>query len=187
MGYDMYWQVKTEGRDRDDSHYFRANIWGMGTLRKAMHLAGVMNEREDEGRDDMPKFPDWKKEWDALDLEEMPEEELTPEQKEYVETCKAARSKRSNEPGKIPYFKFCSNDGWLVTPEESRIIAEGLTKLLAEVDSGQEFTLPPDGFFEKEPFILSNTATSKERLEFIREWADYNKRASDANVAYAVY
>lgn len=30
---------------------------------------------------------------------------------------------RSADPNKVPAFKFCSNDGWIVTPEECHLIA----------------------------------------------------------------
>jgi len=35
---------------------------------------------------------------------------------------------RSPLPGKVPVYKFCSNDAWVVTPEECAAIAEALTK-----------------------------------------------------------
>ncbi len=39
---------------------------------------------------------------------------------------------RSTWPGRVPDFKFGSNDGWIVTADEARDIADGLFRLLAD-------------------------------------------------------
>src|SRR5690349_6330486 len=94
------------------------------------------------------------------------------------------RSRRSVEQDKVPRFKFCSNDEWVVTPQESRIIEKKVHALLAVVDSGEKITLDADPFFNQGSHILDKDS---DILDFIRNSADYNQRCADANVAYEVW
>jgi hypothetical protein len=76
--------------DDEDESYFRANITGMGILRDVMETRGMGFWT------DHPRF----------------EAEGSEADNEAV--------RRFHIPGirGIPLTKFCSNDGWLVTPEE---------------------------------------------------------------------
>ena len=49
---------------------------------------------------------------------------------EWQSATDCARSARSRKRNKVPAYKFLSNDGWIVTPEESLILAYGLIKHL---------------------------------------------------------
>lgn len=49
---------------------------------------------------------------------------------QYVREHQQNLSQRSRKQGKVPAFKFGSNDGWHVTPEECLIIASRLQALL---------------------------------------------------------
>jgi len=92
--------------------------------------------------------------------------------------------------GRVPAYKFESNDGWLVSPEECRIIAYGLrsahdqrgdelfpTEAPAATDlvpglsdfMGVEAAPMLEGFGVPEP---------DEAQELLLEWADYNERAA---------
>jgi hypothetical protein len=50
----------------------------------------------------------------------------------YLTAARQALSTVSRSPGKVPAFKFASNDGWHVIPEECLIIAHRLAVLLAD-------------------------------------------------------
>src|SRR5262249_26310382 len=50
--------------------------------------------------------------------------------KRFAAARRAWRATRSKERGKIPEFKFGSNDGWIVSKTEARTIAKALQKVL---------------------------------------------------------
>lgn len=167
MGYDMQWE-----KDGSDEGYFRANIWGMGTLRYTMYLAGVLDEEAE-----MPQWPERPK-----DLKE--ERDDDPRAIELEKQRDATRATRSTDPGKVPIFKFGSNDGWIVTPEESRLIADKVDAMLAKIDGGEPFVLT---FDDKEDFVLDAKKTAPERMKFVKDWAVYNRKCADAGMAYRVW
>lgn len=106
MGYDMY-AADNAGDDRvRDDGYFRLNIWGMSKM---------VNIMEDLSMIDWEiKAPDW------------PDYPNGMTDEEYERSTLPMRSMRSHDPLRIPAFKFGSNDGWLVTPEECYMIAHRL-------------------------------------------------------------
>lgn len=176
MGYDMstvetptttpsgYWpQID------DDPGYFRLNIWGMGMMYDVMGVAGVLDF---EARH--PKWPKWPpkgmSEERAEQLESIrfenedadaPTTPPTRAEMEQIEAHRQAetevRSKRSRKRGKVPGFKFGSNDGWIVTPEECLLIAEAVREVLA---CGAEWD-------------------PKSVLLLILRWAAYNELAAE--------
>jgi hypothetical protein len=99
MGYDMYLEqpvkpVIQRVEDAPDPNYFRLNIWGMSRFGGAMSALGMI----DENASLRVGFP----EGDDPDA---------------LESCLA---QREATPAGIPAYKFSSNDGWLVLPEEIR-------------------------------------------------------------------
>ena len=84
-------------------------VGGMAELRDRMRAAGVLDEETP-----MP---------------------LRPAEDEAA--LLAWRSQRSPNPGKVPAWKFSSNDGWVVTPEECALLVEGLSS--GEGSSTHEF------------------------------------------------
>ena len=76
-----------------------------------------------------------------------------------------AQRSRSPLPNLVPSYKFCSNDGWLVVPEECVIISSGLRTALAR--------LGPDIL----PSCFKHMSTA-EVLEWVLSWATYNEVAS---------
>jgi len=92
--YSNWWKSYDKGnRDFDtlpsDPTYFRLNIFGMGTYRIFMSQFHMLAENYE-----MPKFKN-NKQWEKV-----------------IDSPLAGE-----EPG-IPVDKLCSNDGWLVRPEE---------------------------------------------------------------------
>jgi len=111
MGYDMY-MVNKRGMKRGN-YYFRANIWGMQYLRKVMEVAGVLDC-----------------EVDHPDFQDVTQEEMDADGDVFDKKNREVLSFRSPIEGRVPIVKFGSNDGWIVTPEESLAIADSLTKLV---------------------------------------------------------
>jgi len=74
-----------------------------------------------------------------------------------LEPCGGRRTLEGNL-----YSCFGSNDGWLVTPEESQYIADSL----------KDTHYGPDGY------------TSKEFVEFVKGFADYCKKAAEQGGFY---
>lgn len=110
--------------DKADRSYFRLNIWGMGAACQAMHALGMLDtetqspdwpEREAFGVDDAT--------WEAFDWEE-PGQDAPEPLRRWWQAQEKALSHHPEKPTGICDFKFGSNDGWHVTPEE---IAAALT------------------------------------------------------------
>lgn len=68
---------------------------------------------------------------------------------------------RSPQPGKVPCFKFQTNDNWFVAPEECSLIVAALDKLLAD--------LPEDL-----GSMIGFEGDTEELIELIEDWRDYN-------------
>jgi len=140
MGYDMYTVVGEE--------YFCTNIWGMDSLRNLMGHADVLGW-EGEGtkwpNSDKAKEVDW--------------DENHPNVIEHEKACDVVRKAQCEDRGKVPGHKFCSNDGWIVTPRECLLIAAGVEKFLEEnTDYGSEDDWDARAFYTK--------------------WAAYNRNAA---------
>lgn len=147
MGYDMY-MVESKN---EDSSYFRANIWGMGILRSAMKEAQVLDlEYEDPGWPEIKRLANESDEtyYDRVDDAHDP-----------------IRGFRSASEKLVPVGKFCSNDGWVVTPEECEIIANGLDTVKGFTHRG----------YMSDPIIIE---AGSENLVFVKEFADYCRRAA---------
>jgi hypothetical protein len=86
-----------------DTNYYRLNIWGMSTMRRIMDDAGLL-EWSDAG------------EWPDVDEED-------PDAAAKVREWK---SRGAGDDQQVPAYKFGSNDGWIVTPDECRVIAAKL-------------------------------------------------------------
>lgn len=99
--------------------YFRLNIWGMQAARKAMDELGMI-DWEASHTEDWPDPGDF-------NLEDWPDPDGEyPEGSPEDLFLKAAEKVRSQTNSLISGYKLCSNDGWIVTPEE---IAGSLAKL----------------------------------------------------------
>ena len=84
--------------DTTAAGYHHLNIWGMALVCQEMNTVGLLNYT--------PHTP-WQ--------QDMNEEEV-----------RAVLAQRAPVVTQVPAFKFCSNDGWLVTPEECSLIAQRL-------------------------------------------------------------
>jgi hypothetical protein len=151
MGYDM---TMVEDRDGDEG-YFRANIWGMQVLRGAMKAAGVLDVEHDS--------PEWPK------VKEQQEGETENDYyARHDRECLPIRQFRSEDKTLVPIGKFCSNDGWIVVPEECLLIADGLDKVLA---SGEEI-------FYRDSWENRTVGLGDSDKEFVQRFAEYCRKAS---------
>ncbi|MCA9099426.1 MAG: hypothetical protein KDA36_13610, partial [Planctomycetaceae bacterium] len=61
----------------------------------------------------------------------------------------------SSTPGKIPGFKFGSNDGWVITPAECRAINSAIARIKSD----------PDRLFE--------VCTTEEAKSVLESWGEF--------------
>lgn len=85
---------------RAEAYYFRLNISGMSKYLDGMQELGMIDD-SDEGR---PAHSAW--------------ENIDFDSEEAEEKAEKLRTSTAEFPMGLPLFKFGSNDGWLVTPEE---------------------------------------------------------------------
>lgn len=111
---------------------FRLNIWGMGEYCNVMEQIGML-----EWEESVPPFPD-SADYDIPQLEVAyngetyhEDDEDSPEYAAYKRALDAKLA--YGTVGVIPGHKFCSNDGWIVTPKEC---ANALDAYRRYVDSG---------------------------------------------------
>ena len=142
----------TAAQYRMPSKYFRLNIWGMSRCRQAMYELGMLDtetsslewpEREAFGVDDKT-WADW--EWNE------PADDDPEPLRRYWEAHREALSHHPEKPTGICDFKFSSNDGWIVTPEE-------LAAALATYDE------------------RTGGGTAVPDFEYWPDWIDYLRRA----------
>ncbi|MFE0099822.1 hypothetical protein [Streptomyces sp. NPDC059009] len=100
-----------------DTSYFRLNIWGMGRYRELMDQFGMVVCDYDP--------PPWPHVPDDLTDEEVdeaataaPGAAIRPEVHSYLKQVESHLSWHPEPVFGIALHKCCSNDGWLVTPEE---------------------------------------------------------------------
>ena len=127
-----------------------------------------------------PPFPDWpppgitaergKQLGRYLDDEEALRKRLEPGEVAAFEAFERATERvqrtPSPLPGKVPDFKFRTNDGWWVTPEECRTIDLALRRAIAQRFGPVYEAFEADG------------GTREDALEFLQLWAGYNRMAA---------
>lgn len=150
MGYDLH-MVRTPdavdpelANSYDRPGYYRFNVWGMGVTVGALEWADAIHhgdappipELEVPGLDEERihaaiEFIQAEQDDDGDDADEPPTEAELAAARAYLRAHEEAVSASSLQEGRVGAFKFQSNDGWLVTPEECREIAR---KLRASAD-----------------------------------------------------
>lgn len=148
MGYDMYVASSSGNEDKD---YFRANIWGMGLLRGAMKAGNVMD------------LDHCNVVWP--DIDQNTNESDDDYQARLDEAYEPLRAFRSEDHKLVPIGKFCSNDGWIIVPEECILIADALDKVTS-------FHYKP--FMGAEEFI----DIDNENMPFVKEFAEFCRHAA---------
>lgn len=183
MAFDMEFLVEPddlpddyESQDEGHPECFRAGGDAMALLVTVMTRAGVIDAVQPT-----PEFPRWPPpgldEGRAQELARYWDEpsevdkRLQPSEVPVIEAYRRARddAARTGSPnsGKVPAFKFESNDGWIVTSEECRSIVEGMSRLLSGDLEAFLCLLKADGW---DPEAVT---------ELMRLWTSYNRIAAD--------
>ena len=124
MGYDMYGYAADSlaGSGDVDPLYFRLNIFGMSLMRQTLVELHVIDL--DTPHPEFPPLPDDVQGDDIWTSDH-------PLAAAHREALKALLSTRGCDD-KVPVWKFESNDGWVVTPEECGQIARALRDITHE-------------------------------------------------------
>lgn len=126
--------------DAAEQSYFRLNIRGMSLWCDVMYEPGMAFE--DDEHPPWPKAEDYgltqEQAWAAMDPEEYPGTDLTPQMLEAGKRMNAENDRilawhgKADTPG-IPLHKFSSNDGWIVLPVECEAALRIYTAKLDEI------------------------------------------------------
>lgn len=143
MGYDMY--AVRANKLHGDGTYHRANIWGMGMLRSVMSAANVLD-------------------WNA---QHEPWGSFKEDDRKGQKQNARVRAFRSKDKNLVPGDKFCSNDGWIITPEECLLIANGLDRLLRN-PKRITYTVYLDG----------TKILTKEEREYVQKFSNFCRRSA---------
>lgn len=174
MSYELHMQVAP--MPYEDRGNWRTSGTGFEQLRLTMELAGVIDTEAD-----IPATPTMP--WPPKGLEKELADKIykTLQQglplpdtyrpadvgacKRYIEAEKKCQQGRSAVPGKVPFWKFISNEGMHVLPEECEAIADGIKGLLKAP--------PPDL-----PVRLGYEDSLDKLMGWLRDWMVYNRLAA---------
>ncbi len=173
MGFDL--NMLVEPKFQDAPGHYRTGGAGIDMLADLMDAAGVL----DRDCQQPPPHPDWPPFGRAQDraneiirLLEDGLQPVVPPTAAELEQCRQFKAAfdamtRSRSPlaGKVPGYKFGSNSGWLVVPEECALIAAALERLLADL---------PEDLAERVGWEDSEDSL----IEWIEDWMDYNRVAA---------
>lgn len=162
----------------EEPGYYQLTFGGMFEVVAAMAAAGLLDEEVP-----VPLLPDWPplgltteragelqaSLHDSAKLDELIQPHERTAVAEFLGHFTGATGQRSAYEGRVPGYKFRSNDGWLVTPEECRVIADGLDAALDGERDELVHRLRERGY--------SRTADTVWDLLFW--WAKYNRVAVD--------
>jgi hypothetical protein len=162
----------------DDPAYYQLTFGGMSEVAAAMAVAGLL-----DGEAVAPELPDWPPPglsperaeqlqyylFDADKWKQVAKPKERPIVADFLKRFSEATGRRSESPGLVPAYKFQSNDGWLVLPEECCVIADGLEAALnkrrAELVRGLR--------------KLGYSRTKETVADLLVWWAQYNRVAAD--------
>jgi hypothetical protein len=182
----------------NDPSYYRFRTPAMALMVQVMRSAGVISDEP------APEFPPWPPEGVPEDRVALLDQAmgggdtdaLTTRERVFLEGMRhrlqAARATPSRAPGKVPAFKFTSNDGWIVSVAECAAIARAvreyamritehdLAALEREYDARQKAMTAPM-IAQGHVMLLGNQPLGLELPElkiWLAEWAMYNEVAS---------
>lgn len=131
----------------DAPDYYQVNHHGMKILWNILSAGSLLDE-ECEMPDFDSTIPEWMDQdrleeiMDAIEFGDEPDPPMTDEEREAIEAAKQAQDSlvriQSPHPGKIPAFKFGSNDGWMVSPEECHAINSVISSIKSNPDKLSE-------------------------------------------------
>ena len=189
MGYDIFMLQKPERatagyepQDEEQPEYWRFNASGMAGMLEVMLKAGVVDRNFAA-----PPMSDWPPPGMLSDVraEELAEwawwgetPEKPPSDSEmqrlqpWLDELERWRRTPSAQPERVPAFKFCTNDGWIVTPDECTRIASGLEAGVARSSGllGRIFGVLPSR--------RRSGMSHEEAAQWVLQWAGYNRAAA---------
>lgn len=118
-----------------EQSYFRLNIWGMSACREIMaeHDMLAYEQPESATFENVSEFPGE----DHFDDQGEP---LTGTGEAYKRVVQRVREETSPQPG-IPLWKLCSNDDWLVLPEEIHAALAKAPEAVTVIEDNEEVTV----------------------------------------------
>lgn len=137
-----------DAMDAADTGYYCLNVWGMRRCRKLMLNFNMVCGGDHPSWPKMGEYgiTDESAAYDEMYLhrEDPDDERVSPEVRAYLEAREAVASHHPEDKTGIPIFKFCSNDGWLVTEDECRQALEAfaLTGVDASAVEYEDETVP---------------------------------------------
>jgi hypothetical protein len=189
MGYDMFMlrnpEAATPGYEAQDEgqpEYWRFNSAGMAGMLEIMGKAKVVDDNTTAPpMSDWPprgmlseeraeELADWA--WWAEEAEKPPTDSEIQRLKPWLDELDRWRRTPSSQKGRVPAFKFRTNDGWIVTPEECTIIADGLQ---SGVDRSKGLLGRLTGIV---PAPRRSGISREEAAKWILQWAGYNRAAA---------
>jgi hypothetical protein len=204
MGMDMYMRDLPEdvpaeyGKEHPNPGRFRFPMQWMAAMVALMDDAGLLSH---ELSPDPPRAPeddrlvDCALSSDPSVREGLPMMELAVVN-DYRAKMLARQATRSPNPQKVPAYKFESNEAWIVSAEECRLLAKGLRRAAAKVSAAaikraQEAYGQADGSLEvlvhgqlgmqaKKLSAARVALTAAEARSWLLEWATYNEIAASA-------
>jgi len=192
-------EAKKAQLDHDNPGYFRFNWSAMPVMVVTMAWAGAVVE------EDAPSWPEWPPKRTPSERKDLLSEalwdatldpRLTVEEKQATIVTRVAiakiRATGSKQVGKVPSFKFSTNDGYVVTATECAIIATKLRAYAKKVTRAQLTELDKLYREVKQPMLDATKQrdeivvlgdqglglTLEEYREWILQWATYNDVAS---------
>lgn len=114
MGYDLKWAKGPEtAGDLEQRYTWRESAWTMGNLRALFDYFGMMD-------------------YDAEEVtgEVLEAARVGPNQDTYQALLGA------NDTGPIAWYKLCSNEGWIIPPDQCRELTLGIIEALTEEKAG---------------------------------------------------
>lgn len=155
MGYDLCSRQASPDTQRPER--FRFNASGMARVRAVLYELGVLDV-------DSP-CPEWPAHPGPGHFDEngIP---LTHEGWLYLERLLKRREWHANN-GKVPQHKFASNSGWIVTPEECRILSRAIR------GAGKEVIVAILQQYEEQPIIFL-----EESADYIVSFGEYCERCA---------
>lgn len=174
MGFDLHMLI--EPKYQDAPGCYRTGGAGIDMLSTLMAEAGVLDSESAPPPFTAtwpPQGMEESRASEVYDYLEKGEEPLTPPATaaelelcgQYKATHDIWAQTPSPQPGRVPGYKFATNDGWLVTPEECGLIAAAVEKLLADL---------PEDLAERVGWEESTDSM----IEWIEDWLDYNRVAA---------
>jgi hypothetical protein len=193
-------ELKKIGLAEDSHGFYRVKAAMMPVMVLTMEWAGAL--AEDDTAPDFPAWPpkdapaDRKKVLDAAGSDPKAEAQLTPAEKKQLAAAKKAthdaQTVHSKHAGMVPAFKFATNDGFIVTADEAKVISTKLHAYADKVNAAQLAKLQKA--YEEKQKPLAEAAKKRgetvppgaEQLNltvdnfkaWVNEWAGYNDVAS---------